>query len=107
MLLTCVTFFVWICKLYQIGDDTTNTRKIATHKYDDDEQLACKITLPVNQSTTGNLRFKFKLFEKKFDMGDWIERWGEKDGNLFVSKMLDLIVTIKLVFESNCWLVKL
>ena len=40
-------------------------------------------------------------------MGDWIERWGEKDGNAFVSKMFDLIVTIKLGFESNCWFVKL
>ena len=62
--------------------------------------------MPVNQST-GDVPFKCKVFEENFNMGDWIERWGKKDGNAFVSKMFDLIVTIKLGFESNCWFVKL
>ena len=62
--------------------------------------------MPVNQST-GDVQFKSELFEKNFNMGDWIEQWGKKDGNLFVSKMFDLIVTIKLGFKSNCWFVKL
>ena len=83
--------------------DNDDERKIVTY-----EKLCIdyKITLPVNQST-GNLQFKSELIEENFNMGVWIERWGEKDGNAFVSKMFDLIVTIKLGFESNCWFVKL
>ena len=50
-----------------------------------DCHFACKITLPVNQSK-GDLQFKLIPFERELNQKDWIEDWGEKDGNLFVSK---------------------
>lgn len=46
--------------------------------------IACKITLPINQ-LTDNLQFK--LSPLKINKKNLIEHWGEKDGNLIVSKI--------------------
>ena len=59
-----------------------------------DKYTACKITLPVNQSTQ-DFQFKSEPFEKGCDKGDWIECWGEKDGNVFVSKIVDGILQLQ------------
>ena len=67
--------------------------------------MACKITLPIDQSK-GELQFKSIPFKWKFNIQDWIKRWGEKDGNAFVSKIFEGIfyfrfLDLKLGFELN------
>ena len=67
--------------------------------------MAWKITLPIDQSK-GELQFKSIPFEEEFDKVDWIERWGVKDGNAFVSKIFEGIfhfkfIDLKLGFELN------
>ena len=70
------------------------------------QKIACKIILPVNQSTC-DVAVRSEAFEEQFNVDDWIEHWGEKDGNLFVSKTFNSIATIKLTFESNVLLLNL
>ena len=84
-----------ICCCYQIGDDTNNTRKIATHK-DEDLYIACKITLPVNQSV-GDIQLKSIPFQQEFNKEDWIKCWRMKDGNVFVSKVFESIFHLEFI----------
>ena len=79
----------------------------------DDDRIACKITLPVDQ-LKGNLQFKAKTFKREFNENDWLKHWGEKDGNAFVSFKLfnsmyqfEFIVALTLGFVSNCWFVNI
>ena len=64
-------------------------QRITRQKYDQAATgLACKIILPVNQL---NDDLQFQSSPLHMDKENLIEYWGEKDANLFVSKMLQAI----------------
>ena len=79
--------------------------------FEDIKKRAFKITLPKNQSKgqskdqskdqSKENTFKFKSFETGFIKKDWSKDWGEKDGDLFVSKMFKGIYCMVCIYFNS------